>query len=189
VTLKPLSSNVSNTEVSMVAALQPHIDARIKFFFGSLSFGGGPYISLPTVTMNVTQMTTESVGANCEASGDTDVRFTDAYENLMHVDYSLGIDAGLHMGIDLIGIEAVEFSVPVWSTTLLAATQCFAYQTTGSTTGLAYATDVLMSMTHTPKPSTDAGKTSHAMHKFPRLSDDPWLAALAFAPMLVTLLL
>jgi hypothetical protein len=189
VTLKPLSSNISNTEVSIVAALQPHIDASIDFFFGALAFGGGPYISLPTVTMNVSQMTTGNVGANCEASGDTDVRFTDAYENLTHVDYSLGIDAGLQMGIDLIGIEAVGFSVPVWSTTLLAATQCFAYQTTGSTTGLAFATDVLMSMTHTPTPSIDAGKTSDAMHQFSRFPGQTWLAVLAFALMIVTLLL
>lgn len=183
VTLKPLSANVSNLEFSIVGGLKPKITAGLEFL--GVGFRGGPYVSLPQVNMTATQMSTDDVGANCTAGSDSDVMFKDAFQNLTHVDYSLGIAAGLGLELGLL-----DLSEDLWSKSLINATQCLAYQTSGPTKGLAFAVDVLESMTHTPTPTgTGPGKPSSAIRHIPQLYGENWLGFFGIVPAVIAVLL
>lgn len=100
--------------------------------------------------MTVTQLATDDVGANCETTGDTDIKFKAAYRNLTHVDYQVGIAAGLKAEVGLVYQKEIDIlpfkAIPI-------ATQCLAWHTEGGTTQLAPATAVLAAITAPPTPS------------------------------------
>ncbi|KAF2829162.1 hypothetical protein CC86DRAFT_436938 [Ophiobolus disseminans] len=147
VSLKPISANLSNVEVSIDAGLRPKITAGLKLL--GLGFNDGPYMSLPTVNMTVWQMGTDKVGADYKSSGATDNKFKDAFKNLTHVDYGLGIAADLALNL-----APWHTSRDLWQSTLMNATQCLAYQSAGKTLGLTAATGVLEEMV---RPSASPG--------------------------------
>lgn len=111
--------------------------------------------------MTITQLASGEVGANCEEGGATVPEFEDAFRNLTHVQYNLELGAGLELDLGPANFKTDLVSVP-----FELATQCLAYQTQGSTTGLALATAVLELMTHTPTSSptgaAGSGSTSSA---------------------------
>ncbi|KAF1851563.1 uncharacterized protein K460DRAFT_413105 [Cucurbitaria berberidis CBS 394.84] len=183
VSLKPLSANVSNLEFSIAARLRPKITVGLSFLGASLE--GGPYVSLPEIKMNVTQLATDKFGADCNTQGKTDVKFKDAFKNLTHVDYGIGLAAGFGVQVGLL-----PFSTELLSPTLTHTTQCLAYQTAGTQTGLVIAKDVLESMTHKPTPSgAVSGKTSKAVHQIPEFQGGPLLAVLGVLIATITFLL
>ncbi|KAF2001105.1 hypothetical protein P154DRAFT_575483 [Amniculicola lignicola CBS 123094] len=123
ITPKIISSNVSNLELFMEVGLRPRIVAGLSLD-NLPDFNAGPYLTLPSVKINVTQLATNDVGANCESGGDSDIKFEDAFQNLTHVNYSLNIAAGLGMDVGIIPLSKDLFDIE-----LLGTTHCLVYQT------------------------------------------------------------
>ena len=98
----------------------------------------GPFLSLPHLTLNATQLQSSTVGSNCEANGEMIQGFKDSYTNLTHVDYNVGIGGGIDMDFGVFGDYATTFA----STEYPLATQCLVYSTGGPSAVLAEATAV-----------------------------------------------
>ncbi|KAH7130568.1 hypothetical protein B0J11DRAFT_523459 [Dendryphion nanum] len=98
-----------------------------------------PFMSLPKLQLNATQLRTSEVGANCVKNGETVQQFKDSYKNLTHVGYDIGIGGGLGIDLGFFGNYRKTFA----ATKFPLATQCLVYKTDGPSLGLAYATSVL----------------------------------------------
>ncbi|KAF2255937.1 hypothetical protein BU26DRAFT_598755 [Trematosphaeria pertusa] len=144
ITAQPLQSNVSDVEVFLLAGLKTSLPVGLKFL-GIDALSIGPFLSLPTFNMNVTQLAAADFGADCEPSNATNSAdaFRDAFANLTHVEYNIGIGGGMDLPLWLPDITFASADFPL-------ATQCLVYQTEGSSTGLALATAVLASITAPP---------------------------------------
>lgn len=141
ITAQMLPSNVSNVEVKLVADLQTSISFGITI--GIINIAAGPFIKLPRFNMSVSQFTTNKVGANCEPDGDTVDEFKDTYQNLTHVEYNVGIAAGLKAGAGFLYNKQIVLAEKGVS----LATQCLVWQSEGTATQFAPATEVLAVMT------------------------------------------
>lgn len=153
ITAHTLSANASDVEVSLTAGLQAAVTFGITL--GFFNIDAGPYLSLPRLNMTVSQLATDNVGANCEAGGDTDVKFKDAFQNLTHVGYEVGLAAGMkaEAGFFETHTDFGMLMVPV-------ATQCLAWQTEGGSTQFAPATSILAVMTAPPSPTAGGNGNS-----------------------------
>lgn len=128
--------------------------------------------------MNVTQLSSANVGANCEQGGDTDPKFQEQFKNLTHVEYGLEMAAGVEFPIiDPITIVSIPFSL---------TTQCLAYKTEGLQTGLSVATAVLAE--YKPPEPTGGGEGGTPKGGAERLSSSFILAGWnGFRAYLITL--
>jgi hypothetical protein len=142
VTAHQVSTNSSNINVFLFAGLKHQLPVGLEILKFSQEIS--PFLSLPNLNMNITQLDSTQVGANCEANGETDIRFQEAFEDVIHVEYNVGIGAGVDFPAPLPGLNLAETSVPV-------ATQCLVRQTDGP--GLADATAVLASITAVAAPT------------------------------------
>jgi hypothetical protein len=108
--------------------------------------------------VNVTQLSSSDVGANCEQGGDSDPEFQEQFDNLTHVEYRLNLAAGIEFPfIDPLTLVSVPFSL---------TTQCLAYKTAGPETGLAVATSVLAEFKPTSTQESEGGKTEGAAMRY-----------------------
>ncbi|KAF2185913.1 hypothetical protein K469DRAFT_687727 [Zopfia rhizophila CBS 207.26] len=153
---KPFRANVSDIGVSLVAGLKPYIPIGIDFI-ELVQLRGGPTLTLPNINTTVTQLASGRVGANCEKDGETDVKFKDAFKNLTHVEYNIGLGAGLQLELGSLG-----FDVDLFTKQIPLAIQCLAFQTEGTTTGLTFATAALASVTRSTSATRNALPTKNA---------------------------
>jgi len=149
---KTLQANASDVEISLSAGVRTSI--TLGFTLGKTDIAAGPYMDLPRFNMTANQLATDDVGANCEENGDTDVKFKDAFQNLTHVQYNVGLAAGVKADVGL-----WRPSKGLLSTQIPVATQCLVWQSEGSTKQFAPATAVLESMM-APPPSSTAATTA-----------------------------
>lgn len=175
ITAKNLESNVSDVELFLLAGLKPGFPLTLNLF-NVVPIEARPFLSLPNLSMNVTQRRTDQVGANCNETGDTDPRFKDAFKNLTHVQYDVGIGGGVE--IPLIG------DITFASTSFPLATQCLVYKATGESTGLAVATAVLAEITKPPEPTATVSQKKSVASKSLMMSvmglSTYWKGAVAF---------
>jgi len=142
ITAHRISANSSSVDVFLLAGFQQKYAIGLEILKVSKQIG--PFLSLPNLTMNVTHLDSTQVGANCEANGETDLRFQQQFEDVIHVEYKVGIGAGIDMPDPIPDILSVETEFPL-------ATQCLVKQTDGP--GFADATAVLASITAAPAPT------------------------------------
>jgi hypothetical protein len=142
ITAHQISTNSSNSDIFLLAGFQQKLPIGLEIL--KISQEIIPYLSLPTLTMNVTHLDSTQVGANCEANGETDPRFQQQFDNVVHVEYDVGFGAGIDMPDPIPDIPSVETKVTL-------ATQCLVRQTDGP--GFADATAVLASITAAPGPT------------------------------------
>ncbi|KAF2115666.1 hypothetical protein BDV96DRAFT_599245 [Lophiotrema nucula] len=145
ITAHPLTSNASDTELFLSAGLTSSLPVGLTIL--GIEFSIGPKLQLPFLDLNVTQLNSTDVGANCEKGGDTVPKFVEEFHNLTHISYDVGLS--VELDIDII----VEFPITFFATSTNLTTQCMVYQTSGSETGLAFATGVLAAITAPPSPS------------------------------------
>lgn len=146
----------------------------VKFFGVGLDVG--PFLSLPHLTLNATQLPSTEVGANCKAKEETVQQFKDSYKNLTHVQYGVGIGGGID--IDLGWFE--DYPITFASKQLDVATQCLVYKSDGPSIGLAYATSALAEITRTLQ-SSPATLTSKAKGSASNAAPSSWgLAVVVF---------
>jgi hypothetical protein len=116
----------------MLAGLQFRFVGDIEIL--GVDFELGPFLTLPYLILNATQLSTSNVGSNCEGNGEVVQGFRDSYQNLTHVDYNVGIGGGMDIGFgDPITFASTEYPL---------ATQCLVYSTGGPSAVLAEATAV-----------------------------------------------
>ena len=89
-----------------------------------IGVGIGPYLSVPYVSLNATQLRTSEHGANCEAKGETVQEFKDSYKNLTHVKYDVGIGGGIEFDFGIFGSPQWTIASKPWP----LATQCLVYK-------------------------------------------------------------
>ena len=153
VTAQVLHSNISDVEVIMTAVVQPKFLAGIEIL--GIEFGVGPFLNLPHLKLNTTQLQSSNVGADCKANSETAQKFKDSFTNLTLVEYDVGIGGGIDIDLGFFGNYPITFSSTQWP----LATQCLVYKSGGPTVGLAVATSVLAEITRPPQTSTATGHT------------------------------
>jgi hypothetical protein len=143
----PFQANISDIELSLSLALEPHISLQLELFGGLLSMTAGPVIDLPKTTVTMTQLATESVNALCEdssagesISAAASQEFQDLFENLTHItgDVELGVGLDLEGGIR---IPEIGFTTTIGLTSLPVATlptRCLAVQTAAASAPMAF---------------------------------------------------
>lgn len=111
-------------------------------------------MELPRLNLTASQRGTNDTGANCETDGDTAEEFQNAFQNLTHVQYNVGMVAGLEAEVAF-----WDFKTDLLSTQFPVATQCLVWQSEGTSAQFTPATAVLASMTAPPStalPSSTA---------------------------------
>ena len=93
----------------------------------------GASLNLPDMSVDITQLATNAVGATCESSNGTpfgQAEFEELYHNLTHISAGVAVGAGVDMAAIVAGLNlSVETNVPLGSITIATLTQCLAFQT------------------------------------------------------------
>lgn len=129
---------MSDIELQLTMALRPRIELAFGLFDNELLAEAGTYLDLPIATVNVTQLSSSHVNANCEttseaAAGD-EADFAAAFTNLTHISGAVDVGAGVdvRMQADVPVLKDPVF-VTTWNLASMPATTlptaCLVYQT------------------------------------------------------------
>ncbi|KAH7120974.1 hypothetical protein B0J11DRAFT_616386 [Dendryphion nanum] len=190
ITPKLLAANTSDLTFNLKGGLRPKIVAKLDLI-GVAKVEGGPYFTLPEITLNAKQLGSDKVGANCEAGGATHEKFKDAFKNLTQVEYGVALAAGFGLGLDVLGLSVMSKSKDVWKPGDLATktTQCLAYEKTGTASGFALATSVLQKMTSTPTPTVTATKGTSSGYQLWDFRGSPLIVLVWASSVIIPVLL
>ncbi|KAF2746267.1 hypothetical protein M011DRAFT_478261 [Sporormia fimetaria CBS 119925] len=91
----PFNTNVSDATISIQTELRSYLPLGISFLDERIVLQGGPYLSLPSISTTISQLSTDTVNENCEPGTNPQTEaFRSAYPNLTHVVSEVGMKAG-----------------------------------------------------------------------------------------------
>ncbi|GME34474.1 hypothetical protein GTA08_BOTSDO11054 [Neofusicoccum parvum] len=133
----PFQANMSDIELQLTMALRPRIELAFGLFDNELLAEAGTYLDLPIATVNVTQLSSSHVNANCETTSEVaadEADFAAAFTNLTHISGAVDVGAGVdvRMQADVPVLKDPVF-VTTWNLASMPATTlptaCLVYQT------------------------------------------------------------
>jgi hypothetical protein len=132
----PFQANISDIELSMQLDVKPKFTIGFSFLDDSIYAEAGAFLNLPQTTIDITQLATAEVDANCNSSNGTaadEIDFRKVYRNLTHISPAaqIGFGFGLNVGAQSPGVQAgVGYATAITPlhTSFPLPTACLAFQ-------------------------------------------------------------
>jgi hypothetical protein len=128
----PFQADADDLELTIVLDLMPKFTMGFSFLDGALVAQGGAYFHLPHATIEVQQVGTQNLDANCNANSGADKLsgdFTKAFKNLTHLNPSA--DMAFELGVSLkagLGLGSYQTATTPYQTPISLPTSCLAYE-------------------------------------------------------------
>lgn len=91
----PFQSNITDVEMNLNIALRTKFNLAFEFF-DFITLGAGPYLDLPSANVTISQLSTATVGSNCEPGSSIDAsQYDETFQNFTHIVPTVGFNFGL----------------------------------------------------------------------------------------------
>ncbi|KAH8701640.1 hypothetical protein BGW36DRAFT_355793 [Talaromyces proteolyticus] len=179
----PLQASTPLTSLVMSVSFQPQLLLGVTSLAGSVTGGIGGFLSLPTLSVNITEL--KNVDTNCNSVSDANSTNSAGFTNIVpSIDLNVGAIAKLQASIEDFN-KQVTAQLVIAQTAFALPTKCMAYDSAAQTYGIA----TIKATATASGTSTGNGKAGgqSGMGGIIRERDSLWLRRVAgLAAILVT---